>query len=308
MEKRNNFSRPLHGFTLVELLVVIAIIGVLVGLLLPAIQAARESARRSQCLNNLKQQGLALQTHHDALRRYPTGRSTMNPYGVSWAFQLLPFMELNSIHNARDPKKRVDDGANATAMRSPVESFFCPSRRSPVADRDFDNDDQPTLTPGVAAGGDYAANAGHDLMVGFDGVTREPLANLNPATTGPLFTYSLVRDRQVTDGLSTTFSIGERHLVEDPGDVPDNMLHYYQGDMAFFASDNPNTVLRESREGLPENPQNPSRNVFGSEHASISHFAFLDGHVRALKHGIDLELFKRLSAIGDDQIVDESQL
>ena len=303
---RRRLNRP--AFTLVELLVVIAIIGVLVGLLLPAIQAAREAARRSQCLNNLKQQGLALQTYHDTKRRYPMGRSTLNPFGVSWAFELLPFMEQIAIYEARDPKKRVDDSANATAMRSPVETFFCPSRRGPGADRDFDNDDQPTLTPAVAAGGDYAANAGHHLLVGFIEDTREPDSNLNPATTGPIFTYSSINARQVGDGLSTTFALGERHIVEDPGEARENMLHYYQGDMAFFASDNPNTVLRESEEGLPEDPQNQSRDVFGSEHSSFSHFAFLDGHVSALKHGIDVELFKRLSAIGDDQIVDESQL
>lgn len=80
-----------RAFTLVELLVVIAIIGVLVALLLPAVQAAREAARRSQCSNNLKQIGLALQMHHDAKKVFPVGAAAGE--GSMWSYYSLPYME-----------------------------------------------------------------------------------------------------------------------------------------------------------------------------------------------------------------------
>ena len=106
-----------RGFTLVELLVVIAIIGTLVALLLPAIQAARESARRNQCVNNLKQIGLAVQSRHDAKKLFPAGRlgrpasaagSGVNTFGVSWAFELLPYMEQMPLYQALEALTAFD--------------------------------------------------------------------------------------------------------------------------------------------------------------------------------------------------------
>ncbi len=108
------------GFTLVELLVVIAIIGILVGLLLPAVQMARESARRTQCTNNLKNVGLAFQNHEGTYKVLPTSgydssqlpwfsgtgapAGTGSPYTGDkqlggWAYQILPFMEQGNVYN-----------------------------------------------------------------------------------------------------------------------------------------------------------------------------------------------------------------
>src|SRR5262245_519160 len=96
---------PSRGFTLVELLVVIAIIGVLVALLLPAVQAAREAARRTDCSNNLKQIGLALQNYHGAKGCFPSGyTSAVDPAGNDtgpgwgWAAAILPYTEEKVLH------------------------------------------------------------------------------------------------------------------------------------------------------------------------------------------------------------------
>lgn len=298
------------GFTLVELLVVIAIIGILVALLLPAVQAAREAARRTECKNHLKQQMLAVTLFHDTRGHYPAARagsprfpSGTEQHAVSWAFFLLPYMEEQAIYDAWQPEERCDDPANALAMRTPVATFYCPSRRSPLADRDFDNEGAPSLAPASGAGGDYAANAGLSTRNGMPQFGRE---EFNGESFGPIYTNSALPARRVTDGLSKTFALGEKHLPPEPTDVGEGLRHARQGDTAFFAGGNRHGAVRRSSAGFPETRDEVYRGHFGSEHAQLAHFGFLDGSVRAINYDIDQENFEWLSVVADGrQLSDE---
>jgi prepilin-type N-terminal cleavage/methylation domain-containing protein/prepilin-type processing-associated H-X9-DG protein len=324
--------RKNRAFTLVELLVVIAIIGVLVALLLPAIQAAREAARRNSCTNNLKQQGLALQMHHDVKKVLPQGRNGTTPgpgtatapLGVSWAFQLLPYMEQNAIYDSLVNTERVDSQANARAMRTPVDTFVCPSRRSPseAGTRDFDNDDAAPADEhrGVAAGGDYAGNAGIDRDYRKDS-NESPERALQE---GVIYTFSKVNLRYVSDGTAATFAIGEKYIpTEDelrlePAQFDENRIHYMQGDTCFFCGDNVETIMAGTECGLaPRAPtmQLPApfteqcdphelKEQFGSQHPSICNFVYLDGHVQGLSSDIDLVMLRRMSTIADGQTIE----
>jgi prepilin-type N-terminal cleavage/methylation domain-containing protein len=140
---RNASLTRRRAFTLVELLVVIAIIGVLVGLLLPAVQAAREAARRSQCLNNLKQIGVGCLNFQTARNAFPTAGGAVEQfskpeelakplYGFEtggWMYQILPFIEQQAIYNLRRGDGALNAGFIKTGMiNKPVATFNCPSR------------------------------------------------------------------------------------------------------------------------------------------------------------------------------------
>ncbi len=134
------WGQPRHAFTLVELLVVIAIIASLLGLLLPAVQSAREAARRTQCMNNLKQVGLAILTLESAVKTFPSGG--ISPYpkiedyaqggqpfgpskqGLSWSYQILPYMEQGTTYSIINTQQIAN---------TPITSYFCPSRRGPTS-------------------------------------------------------------------------------------------------------------------------------------------------------------------------------
>jgi len=161
-------TRP--GFTLIELLVVIAIIGILVSLLLPAVQTTREAARRTECMNNLKQLGMACLEHAEVRGYLPTGgwawgwagepdRGFSKKQPGGWHYNILPFLELQDLHD------RGSGGKNQTLggvrVQSPVVLFHCPSRRDLIGER--------YLNPDFYLNGNLCANdQGWDLGYDYD--------------------------------------------------------------------------------------------------------------------------------------------
>jgi prepilin-type N-terminal cleavage/methylation domain-containing protein len=175
-----------RGFTLVELLVVIAIIGVLVAMLLPAVQQAREAARRSQCVNNLKQMGLGFLNHESSHGFLPgsgwspwvvgdadMGTGAKQPGG--WMYQILPYIEQQALWAlpADGNERALTAQQKAAALelqRRPVAAFHCPSRRPPqtfpwTLDAVWIPKNSDRVSEIVC--GDYAANGG-DNRRGMD--------------------------------------------------------------------------------------------------------------------------------------------
>src|SRR5262249_4260078 len=158
-------TRRRRGFTLIELLVVIAIIAVLIALLLPAVQSAREAARRAQCVNNLKQIGLALHNYHSATNAFPWGDG---PWWIEWSAHtlLLPYIEQAPIYNAINfvdvqllnmTPMPNDNPANTTAEYRVISGFLCPSDQDRLTSPDGHNNYM--ANSGSAPNCDYGGNA-----------------------------------------------------------------------------------------------------------------------------------------------------
>jgi prepilin-type N-terminal cleavage/methylation domain-containing protein/prepilin-type processing-associated H-X9-DG protein len=183
------------GFTLIELLVVIAIIGVLIALLLPAVQAAREAARRAQCVNNLKQLGIALHNYHDTLGSLPIGE--IRNSGYSALSQTLAFVEQGSLYNTINFSLIHSSMENQTARTTQLAMLLCPSEV-----------DNPLRDRGAATS--YHANKGTNV------IWQDPTGpNVGLPKANGVFVYGeITRLAHITDGTSNTAFYSERVLAD----------------------------------------------------------------------------------------------
>lgn len=231
-----NFRR--NAFTLVELLVVIAIIGILVALLLPAVQAAREAARRAQCVNNLKQIGIAMHLYHDAEKTLPGGAISCC-FGT-WANELLPHLEEGNLA-ATWAGGTYTSAANQPLMATRIGIYTCPS----------DLPNSPTITANVPmCNHNYAANYGNTTYAQTTFIGKKflgaPFGNIENSAQYPGFDRYNARPylgkvpfKRIPDGLSKTLLVSEIQQGQR-NDLRGRIVGFANGG-AFTAFDPPNS-------------------------------------------------------------------
>jgi prepilin-type N-terminal cleavage/methylation domain-containing protein/prepilin-type processing-associated H-X9-DG protein len=200
------------GFSLLELLVVIAVIGLLGALLLPAVQSTRETARRTQCANNLRQLGLAALNFHSAQSSFPPGRQG-DPTGATWGHlaYLLPYLNENVLFKALNFTKPVTDPANAVLPVAPLPFLQCPSDTNRL-----DASEDPQALAGWTKN-NYRGNGGND--------TGALDVNGKENNNGVFRTNRTISIDQITDGTGATalfseglLGDGDKDVISRPGD------------------------------------------------------------------------------------------
>lgn len=293
-----------RGFTLIELLVVIAIIAILIALLLPAVQQAREAARRTQCKNNFKQMGLALHNYHDTFNILPHSRfhdmTAPNHLTVRWNWipMVLPYIDQAPLYNQFNFSVHAWQGNNYSLIRNPIGMLLCPSDPLALEIREEEAFAGPTW---ILAQSDMAANAGDYINSTGVGVTPA-YGNLSYASNvgrGVMNRWGwAARFRDVPDGLSTTFFVGEC--------VGAMCITQNWGAQSWATTAHPINFMNESLAATLPTQANPRWNEsigFRSYHEGGCHFVMGDGAVRFLSENIDHPTYRALATrMGNETI------
>ena len=299
-----------RGFTLIELLVVIAIIAVLIGLLLPAVQAAREAARRAQCLNNLKQIGIALHNYHDTAGSFPMG-TIIDRAGwpnepslrTPWSFHILPFIESGNLANALNFQVGIagpgwaGSYANMSIVATRVMTYNCPA-------------DTPTwFNAAWRPKYNYGANWGNtnlgQLNVG------------NPATTGllhqkPPFTVNTTQGiSSFTDGTSNSLLISELIQSRSTNDMRSEWWN--DTDCNFMTYTTPNSSVPDQLPAYCVSARDEPCVAAGgwndewmasrSRHPGGVQSLFGDGSVKFMKNTINLSIWRAVGSIQGGEVL-----
>lgn len=333
--------RRRSGFTLIELLVVIAIIAVLIALLLPAVQQAREAARRTQCKNNLKQLGLALQNHHDTYLRFPPGVAMDQPpfgtsasiasganWGSSWLVYILPYIDQAPIYNGwqfYNNSGAFNGNNNALVTGKSVPGFNCPSSPLPTV---------CSSNAGIATA-NYVGVSGavNGLIPGY----TESRFNALPAGgivggSGAMIPNGKLNFRDLTDGSTNVIAMSENgdFITDNTGTKRDWRASQPWGwilggkspnvpptyDNAGGDNRSPNNITIRytvNKRGFVDDVPNTgvgnggnyqgANTPINSAHVGGAHIALCDGSVRFISDSLGLDVLARLATRDDGQVL-----
>jgi prepilin-type N-terminal cleavage/methylation domain-containing protein/prepilin-type processing-associated H-X9-DG protein len=321
--------RDRRGFTLIELLVVIAIIAVLIALLLPAVQAAREAARRAQCVNNLKQLGLAMQNYHDTQGTFPIGRMGLNyTYTIgtqghnrrTWALGIMPYLEQSAVFQAINFSLGFYEGQNTTVILTAVPGFHCPSDPQSFAI-------EVGSSSAARHEGNYVVNWGNGHFTQDQCNSGCPNWNYpDPWVTNPLsaqygpvkfmgapFGGNVARSiSYIVDGTSNTLMMAEVIVGLDSGagnstttiDVRGDIYNDDQVCTTFMTFTTPNSTIRDT-EGYCSYPNALNPPCYGEYNSPpagygppyVASRSFHSGGINALKCDGSVTFFKNTVAV-----------
>ena len=319
----NSHFKRRSAFTLVELLVVIAIIGILVALLLPAVQAAREAARRTLCVNNLKQIGLGIINHNTSHDEYPTGgaepwhdqggEDSLYGKGYGWMVQILPYIEDTALQNISKGYGEGDRALDLQVRKTPVSMYFCPSRRQnivrvvPASAEDCSQgcalNDYAGATPANSLD---PARPSHEPWY-WQGVTHGKVVRGKKyyGVIARTIASPACRDKDIIDGHSNTMMVSEKRVYINRYKIGD-----WHDDIGWTDGWDPD-IMRytgyppapDINQGAPNDPGGVIGYHFGAAHSSAINAVFADGHVAQIAYVVDLVIFNAMGDRRDGRVI-----